>query len=109
VIVIVIVIVIGFYLKRTTDHDHKRLAEIRPQTSEDNTTTGNVGIGIEAYISSIPIPTPNVFKRHRVRHIAREAAPKTASATLHRDRDRGRDRDRLLFDANNRSRPRTTR
>ncbi len=71
-----IVIVIGFYSMRTTDHDPARLAEIRPQTSEDNTTTGNVGVGIEAYISSIPIPipTPNVFKRHRVRHIARDCS-----------------------------------
>jgi len=37
---------------------------------ENKTTAGNVGvgIGIEAHISTIPIPTLNIFMRHWVRH-----------------------------------------
>jgi len=35
-------------------------------------TNVGIGIGIEARISSIPIPTPDVFMCHRVRHEARE-------------------------------------
>jgi len=34
---------------------------------ENSTKATNVGIGIEAHIIPIPIPTPNIFMRHQVR------------------------------------------